>query len=148
MRSANDFRTIYVKGMYAPRLEGFATTAGIVPGNMLLRTDTADGEDGFKNHNSAGTVQQRIFAKEDDIQGNDISDTYTNGDRVLALTPLPGDEVLARLASGQNISKGTALTSNGDGCVRADAGSDTIVGYARHAADAREAIVRVIVEIV
>jgi hypothetical protein len=45
------------------------------------------------------------------------------------------------------VAKEAALTSNGNGQLKAAGEGDLIVAYARHAADATEAVVRVVAEV-
>lgn len=83
-------------------------------------------------HASAGANAQKMFAVEDDIQGNDLDDDYSSGDNVLYAVFSPGEEVYAFLAAGENASQGDYLESNGDGTLRVHvpevgSGADAVV---------------------
>lgn len=114
----------------------------VTPGMLLEQTSAA--ADTVKAHATAGGHAQAAFAVEDDLQGNDIDDNYSAGDRVLYKVFRPGDEVNALLANGQNVSKGDKLVSNGDGYLKArtypaDSSAvvqeEHVVGYTKEAND-------------
>lgn len=102
------YRTISVE-TDQPTKECLADAA-ITPGHLLERTAT-----GVKVHATAGGRAQRIFAVEDDHQGNEINDDYTAANRVFFKNFLPGDVVNTLIADGENIAIGDWLVSNGDG---------------------------------
>ena len=76
---------------------------------------------------AAGTVQAHSTAEgnafpevalEDELQGNDIDDNYTVGNKVQCWTMGPGDEGYLILADGETVVIGDWLASNGDGLLR------------------------------
>lgn len=145
MKTKFDIRTIRVKGTGVPN-EAVTGAAGILPGHLVARTNAA--VETVVVHASAGGVCRPLFAVEDDIQGNGIDDAYANGANALLVYAQPGDEILGVLASGQNVAKEAALTSNGNGQLKAANGTtDHVIGYARNAVDASLAAARVVVEI-
>lgn len=86
--------------------------AAITPG-MLLELTTADK---VKAHATAGgNVAPRMFALEDELQGNGIDDAYAADDQVQVWIPQAGDQVYAILADGENVSIGDLVESNGAG---------------------------------
>lgn len=129
-------RTISIKTLYSLLKEGKASGA-ITPGHMLERTSTADT---VKSHAVAGQMT-RLYAVEDELQGHEIGDAYTTANRVFFKAFLPGDEVYALIANGEDISIGDRLTSNGDGTLKkAAADSSGTVAEDEIAAIALEAV--------
>jgi hypothetical protein len=133
-------KTIMVLGNGVPK-EAVASGA-ITPGHLLERTSAA--VDTVKVHATAGgEVVPKLFAREDDLQGNEISEAYATGNTVLMNVALPGDEVLCLLKNGENVTKGDFLESAGDGTLQkfvADSGavtekSNQIVGVALESVD-------------
>ena len=100
--------------------------AAFYPGHLV----ELDSNDEFGTHTIAGgNVAPILFALEDDLQGNAIDVDYSAEDRARAWQPLPGDQVYAVLADGQNVSKNDLLESNGDGTLTAyvaDSGAATV----------------------
>ena len=96
------------------------------PGHLV----ELDSNDEFGKHATAGgNVAPILFALEDDLQGDDIDDEFSDGDKARAWQPLPGDQVYAFLADGQNVSKNDLLESNGAGALTAyvaDSGTVTV----------------------
>ena len=106
--------------------EGIASGA-ITPGHLLERTSTADT---VKVNATAGdSMVQRHFAIEDEHQGKEIGDAYSNADRVFFRTFQPGDRVYALIKNGENIAISDKLVSGGDGTLQKAAAdsSGTIV---------------------
>lgn len=130
------YNTIRIWG--DPKLVELTCDAAITPGMLCERTTT-----GAKKHATAGGSCQRIFAIEDENQGNEISDDYSTSGRGFFVVCAPGDEVYALLADGENAAIGSKLESNGDGYLRvvdADASvgdiiPGSIVGVALEALD-------------
>jgi hypothetical protein len=106
------------------QIEALAS-GSITPGHLLERTSAA--ADTLKVHALAGGVAQRIFAIEDELQGNGIDDVYADGALVQARQYMPGDLVYALIANGENISKADKLVSDGNGALeKADTDSATM----------------------
>ncbi|MEE9356513.1 MAG: hypothetical protein V3U75_13060 [Methylococcaceae bacterium] len=113
--------TIVVKGFNEPVREEFVAAAVITPGHLIEQI-------------AAGTVQahavaegsaEKMFAVEDDHQGNDIDDNYSALDRVQCWIAQRGDLVYAWLANGETAVIGSKLSSNGDGALRVHVPDDS-----------------------
>lgn len=118
--------TIFLKGdpVYDEREAGGAIT----PGHLV----SVNGSNQVVVHASAGGRAAALFAKENDIGGDDITHAYASGEKVLFMACRPGDEVYAIIADGENIDEGDFLESNGNGELRevdADASADDIVTH-------------------
>ena len=100
-----------------PQKEGLAA-AGITPGHLLERTTTAKTVQ--VHSTSMGNVTPKIFALEDDLQGNDIDDAYSAADPVKLIIAYPGDEILARYPTGIGYTPAIndRMVSNGNGELR------------------------------
>ena len=107
--------TIVLKN-YLKIFEEFEAHEGITPG-MLLELNSDN--EVQKHATSGGNVIPPIFALEDELQGKGIDDAYIAGDTVQCWIPQRGDEVLALLADGENVSIGEALESDGLGYLKA-----------------------------
>ena len=85
----------------------------IAPGMALERTSTADQ---LQAHSVAeGKINGGLISVEDTLQGEGLSDSYSDGEQIRFISFLPGDEAYLYIAQGQNISIGDELVSNGDG---------------------------------
>lgn len=93
------------------RLDEGKCAGAITPGH-LIEKDTA-GE--WIVHGTAGGVHERTFAIEDSLQGKTIADAYADNDFLRFWRFLPGDEVQAWLAAGENAAIDSTLISAGDG---------------------------------
>jgi hypothetical protein len=105
----NTISRVHSKGDY--RYEEHTADAAISPG-MLLEINS-DNE--VLAHNSASTVGECLFAMEDALQGNDLTDDYAAGDLVPCMIPVKGSVVNALLYAGTSYTVGQILESNGDG---------------------------------
>lgn len=107
------YRTV-VLDSNAMKREGKASGA-ITPGHLLERTSTADT---FKVHATAGGFAEPMFAFEDELQGEEIGDAYSDADRMFYYHLNKGDRAVGRIANGEDISRGDELVSNGDGTLK------------------------------
>lgn len=109
----------------------FTAGGAITPGHLLIKSSAT----AVIAHNAANGANQRMFALENDLVGEDIDDAYASGENVQVGYFAPGEKVNALLAYGENVAAGAQLTSAGDGTLQAAAGSalDRIVGYAAEA---------------
>ena len=120
-------------GSATPTLvEGLAVDA-IVPGSLVKR-----GASGLSTCNNAATVfnTEALVAQElGSGRGGDITTAYTIGDTAQAGKVKSGEFVNVRVATGQTIVVGTALSSNGDGTLKVAAtdGTQQILFYAEEA---------------
>ena len=118
----------------------FDAASAITPG-MLLEIDSSGD---VQPHSTAdGQVALKLFAREDDLQGNTISDAYTAANRVMCNVARPGDEIYALIEDGETISIGDLLVSAGDGRLKKfteDSSSPAVVETGRIVAVALEDI--------
>jgi len=104
-------KTVLLKG--SPLRKEAEAGAPITPG-MLLKFGA---NDTVVPHDVAGGNARKAFALEWD-PAKEIDDPYAVGDQVMYAIFRPGEEVYALLAAGENVSKGDALESAGDGSLR------------------------------
>ena len=105
--------TILLKGR-GHRVEKIAGGT-ITPGMLVNRTST----DTLVAHATASGAAPKMFAVENDIVGNAITDNYLVNDYVQAEVLYSGCEVLAFLvAGGTAVVEGDFLESAGDGSLR------------------------------
>lgn len=83
----------------------------ITPGHLV----TWNGSGLLIKHNDDASNAAPMFALEREELGNDIDDAYAIGDQVKVGAFHPGCRVYALVPSGQNVSKGDYLTSDGAG---------------------------------
>lgn len=102
--------TIQIKNYSNVFLE--KTAAGAITPGMLIEFDS-NGK--VQAHNSAGENALKMFALEDELQGNGISDAYAADDQVNCWIPGRGDIVNALLSNGEDVSIGDFLESDGAG---------------------------------
>jgi hypothetical protein len=105
-------KTITVKGN--PVVEEYTVNAALYPGMLCELMSTGN----VRAHASAGETAERMFALEDENQGNEIGDAYTASNKGQFGIFRPGDQVYARLANGETAVIGSKLESNGDGYLR------------------------------
>jgi len=144
--------TIVVKGR-GIRKERQAAAA-INPGHLLELVSTGK----VKVHAGAAKNASSMFAIENDLIGNAVTDGYVTDDNVLYESLPPGSEVYARLAAAATaVTVGAFMESAGDGTLRiltTDTATDntqrnSVVGVALEAVDnsAGSAEVFVLVEV-
>lgn len=106
-------RTIDLNGS---ALNKEVNSAGVItPGHLLSR----DALGTVVVHPTAAGRAEAMFAREDDLQGNDITVAYASGDRVQILFFPKGGEVNALVAAAATaIVVGDFLESAGDGTLR------------------------------
>jgi len=127
--------TIKIK-KYVDHIEEWPAEAAITPGMLieLISKNTVR-----KHATSSGTVTPKMWALEDELQGKGITDAYATGDQVQCWVTVPGEQVYALLADGENASIGEKLVSNGDGYLKCFAGDsayeEAIVAIALEAID-------------
>lgn len=98
----------------------------ITPGH-LIEIDTNE----WRKHATSGGAAAPIFAMERDELGKEISVAYADGDYVKAGYYAKGDRVNAIIPSGQDVSEGDEMESDGAGRLKAG----TTKPVARAAAD-------------
>jgi len=110
--------------------------AGTITPGMLVEIDSS-GE--FQAHSTEGGDAQLIFAEVDALQGNTLDDDYSADDLVEANIELPGNEVQALLAAGENVDIGDWLISAGDGTLIEEGNESSGVTVKKRIAVALEA---------
>lgn len=122
--------TIKIK-KYADVVEELEAAGTITPG-MLIEVTSAGK---VQAHSTSGGNALKVFALEDELQGNGIDVDYDSGDQVQCWIPGRGDQVYAFLADGESVAIGDFLESNGDGKLKKhtapiDSASDVTTIYA------------------
>ncbi len=143
-------KTIALLGLPV-QMEDFQATAAITPGELL---DFSAGK--WIAHAGAGLNAVPTFALERDELGNGITVDYAADDYVKSGTFHTGQHVLGFIASGQDLSIGDYVESDGSGGLRAlgtDAATDdtqreSVVARALEASGAVVARTRIRFEIV
>lgn len=137
---------------YSDVIEEIVAAGTITPG-MLVELDNT-GE--VKAHSDEDGNVLPMFALEDELQGKTIDDDYVATNPVQVWIPYRGDKVNAILATGENVTIGTFLTSDGTGKLHAapalastgNVAPLQIVGVATEAVNAASADARIIIRIV
>ena len=145
------YLTIKIK-KYSDNIEELVAAGTITPGMLVEYTSASK----VQAHSTAGGNALPMFALEDELQGNTITDNYSADDQVQVWTPYRGDMVYGILASGQNVTAGTFLVSNGDGKLKAlasdasfgDVKTSEIIGIANEAVNASSADANIVVRII
>lgn len=115
-------KTIILRGAGINK-EGLAQAA-ITPGDLVeVRAGNADIR--LQRHSTANRHAVPAFAREREVTGDGIETSYAANDTVLYTVLPPGAEVYVRVASGQVITRGNFLASNGDGTFRQHAAAAT-----------------------
>jgi hypothetical protein len=143
MSSTTAPKTIDLGGALSVQRE--AVAGGTILPGMLVERTTAEL---IVAHDDADNQAAPMFAVENDMIGKGITDAYASGDQVFTRFFPQGAGVYARLASGQNITKGALLTSNGDGYLKAAGGTSYIIAIARESVDATAGAKFIRVEII
>lgn len=143
-------RTILVKGdgLFKEALAG----GTILPGHLIQQGSTGT----VVVHATDSGHARKMFAVENDMEGNGIDVAYTSGDRVYYVVPQSGAEINALVAAGSAaIVIGDPLTSDGDGTLKKwaagdDEDSGVIIAYAREAVNnsGGAEVARILVEVV
>ena len=107
-------RTIVTKGKsYGHHDEGILDTAAYPGMHIQL---AADGHYDPSSQTAAELIKRPLkILKEDSLQGKTVNDQYAIGDLGMFYEPLPGDEILAYVKSGENIAVGDMLVQEGGG---------------------------------
>lgn len=134
-------KTIQLKGVN-PQEEAIANAA-ITPGHLVQIMTTGK----IRVHATVGGNAEKIFAIEDELQGNGIDDAYASAAIVQYVAAQRGSWINAIIANDEVVAIGDALESKGDGTLRKHVAqidsaadvevivADQIVGYAMQAVD-------------
>lgn len=107
--------TIVLKNYLNIFEEYTVATAAVTPG-MLVELASATT---VKPHATAGGNALPMFAIENELEGEGVTDTYAVGDKIPKVwIPTRGDLVWGILADGENVAVGDFLESNGDGLLK------------------------------
>jgi hypothetical protein len=112
--------TVVIKS-YLKVFEEKTANAAVTPG--MLVEPMASGN--FRAHATAEGNALPMFAKEDELQGKEITDNYAANDKMQVWIPTRGDIVNAILADGETAVIGSELSSNGDGKLRVHVADDS-----------------------
>lgn len=132
-------RTIVIKS-YGDIIEDTVKASGaITPGHLVEFFSTSGS---VRVHSTAGQNALPMFAKESELEGEEISHVLTSAEMIQVVVARRGDEINCLLKNGENVSVGDLLESAGDGTLEAiendSAGiehTQSIVGQAMEAVD-------------
>jgi len=99
---------------YSDIIEEYEAGGTITPGMLVALNSSGK----VIAHNSAGEFAEKIFALENELEGEGIDDDYSSGDQVQCWVAGRGDQVYAILADGENVSIGDILESDGAGALQ------------------------------
>lgn len=121
-------------GLKAPGVrEEFTASEAITPGHLV----EFGGSNEIQKHSTAGGEIGAVkIAVENDVVGDDVDTDYVSGEQTQVDAPHGGAVYMLRLANGENVTRGTALESAGDGTVQA---AGTASSSAAHAGIVGEA---------
>jgi len=91
----------------------------ICPGMLIERYNPSGTFIRFRPHNTASVATERMLAIEASELNKGVNDGYAIGDIVRAVQGAGGTSFWGLIASGQNITAGQKLESNGDGTLKA-----------------------------
>lgn len=117
----NPPNTIHLGGQIE-KMNEWSAGVEITPGMQIeLYTDTSTTPDTmrWRPHSSATNKATNIFALEKMIHNETVDDVYAINELVIAAKFLPGSSVWTCVPSGQDITAGASLQSNGDGWSKA-----------------------------
>lgn len=107
-------QTIKLK-KYVDIVNEYDAEAAITPGMLIELTSSGT----VQANSSAGLACQKMFALEDELQGKTIADAYAADSPVQCWNTVPGEEVFAWLANGEDVAIGDLLVSDGAGALKA-----------------------------
>jgi hypothetical protein len=135
----NALKSIIAKQISNPVQEEFTANAEILPGHLVELMSTGK----IRAHATAGGNAVKMWAIENELEGEGVNDAYAASDQVQVRVMNAGDQVNALIADGENISIGDFLESNGDGTLQkweeasgaAENPPESLVGVAMEALD-------------
>lgn len=107
-------KSIIVKCHGTPVQVEATANAAITPGELIEIMSTGK----VRAHSTARGKAEKMFAIENELEGEGINTDYDADAQVQARIFRPGDEVLALLAQGETAVIGSWLVSNGDGTLK------------------------------
>lgn len=108
------YNTIKVK-KYSDVIEEYTATAAAITPGMLLELASATT---VQAHSTEAGNALPMFALEDELQGNGITDNYAVSSKIQCWIPGRGDIVNAIIEDGTDIAVGDFLESNGAGLLQ------------------------------
>lgn len=130
--------TIKIKN-YSDVIEEYVATAVVISPGMLLEITSGAL---VQAHSTSEGDALPMFALENELEGETVTDDYIVSDTVQCWIPGRGDIVFGRLANGETAVIGSFLSSNGDGRLKVHATGSAafdfplgIVGQALEAVD-------------
>lgn len=106
---STEAHTIVLKG--CPRYEEAVASGVILPG-QLGKIDNAGK---ILRHSTAGGAAEKLFVREDALQGKTVDDAYAVDDQVGYVCAKAGDEIAVVLDAAENVVIGDGLESAGNG---------------------------------
>lgn len=133
------YNTIKIKKYLDVIVEYTATAVAITPGYLLELTSAGL----VQAHSTVEGTVLPMFALEDELQGEAITDAYDASAKIQVWVAVRGEIVYALVNDGEDIAIGDFLTSAGNGKLQATTGSSatlseypqSIVGVALDAVD-------------
>lgn len=104
------YNSVIIKN-YNDHFEEYTANAAISPGMLIELMSTGY----VRAHATEGGNALPMFAIENKLEGEGITDAYAAADKVQCWIPVRGDEVYAQIEDEQNIAIGDFLESNGAG---------------------------------
>lgn len=123
-----DPNTIHLGGDIT-KLNEWIAGVQITPGMLIEFYD--NGTMMLRPHASATEIPGSTFALEKIIHNKTVDDVYPSGELVYAATFHRGSSVWALIPSGQNISAGELLQSNGNGMLKSATATTAAAGLAK-----------------
>lgn len=114
------YNTIMLKGEN-PNIEEMVANAAITPGMLIEEMNTGK----VRAHADENGNAVSMWALENEMEGEEITDAYAADDRVRCWHAKRGDQIYALLADGENVVRGDFLASNGDGYLQKFVGGDS-----------------------
>lgn len=103
-------------GPYVFQQSEYNAAATISPGHLV---EITSGGKVQKNSTASSVATERMWAVEDELQGNTLADDYSSGDNVLVRSFVMGAEVFVFLQGGSTaVKQGDFLESAGDGTLK------------------------------
>ena len=115
------YNTIKLK-KYQDIIEEYtATAAAITPGDLLEVTSGGL----VQAHSTDGGPVLPVIALEDELQGNGIDTDYADDAKIQCWVAQTGEMAYLNVATGEDVSQGDELLSNGDGTVKVYTGDSS-----------------------
>ena len=106
-------KTVLLKG---DPLAGEAIAGGTIkPGHLIAKSATGT----VTVHTGTSERTAKFIARENELVGDGLSDSYASADQVLYWNARSGDEYYMFLSSGEDVDIGDLLESAGDGTLQA-----------------------------